>query len=145
MKVKEIMTTAVAVIDSTNSLEQAAQRMKSLNVGVLPVREGTKLIGLITDRDIVVRALAERRDTLTTQVKDIVSSQLVWCAEEDRIEDAVKLMEEKQVRRLLVCDQDRTPTGILSLGDIAAKTRQEELVGAALESISEPASPAKQP
>lgn len=143
MKTKEIMTTNFEMTNSTSSLNDAAQKMKSLNVGVLPIREGAKVIGLITDRDIVVRGLAENRDPSSTQVKDIISSELVRCSEEDSVEQAAKLMEEKKVRRLVVCDQDGTPTGIVSLGDIAAKTKQDELAGAALESISEPAEPSR--
>jgi CBS domain-containing protein len=143
MNVKEVMTSQFEMIDAARSLNDAAQAMRSLNVGVLPVREGTKLIGVITDRDIVVRGLAEQRDPSSTQVKDIISSHLVCCSEDDSIEDAVRLMGEHKVRRLIVCDQDRTPTGIVSLGDIAAKTKVEELAGTALESISEPAAPSR--
>lgn len=143
MHVKEIMTSQFEMIDATRSLNEAAEKMESLNVGVLPIREGTKIIGLITDRDIVVRGLARQRDPSSTQVKEIISSHLISCSEDDSVEEAVRLMEDNKVRRLLVCNQDRTPTGIVSLGDIAAKTSQEELVGAALESISEPAAPSR--
>lgn len=141
MNVKEVMTAQFEMIDSTSSLNEAAKTMQSLNVGVLPIREGTKLIGLVTDRDIVVRGLAQQLDPSSTQVKDIISSRLVCCSEEDNVEEAARLMQENKVRRLIVCDQERTPTGIVSLGDIATKTKQEELAGAALESISEPATP----
>lgn len=141
MNVKEVMTAQFEMIDSTSSLNEAAKRMQSLNVGVLPIREGTKLIGLVTDRDIVVRGLAQQLDPSSTQVKDIISSRLVCCSGEDNVEEAARLMQENKVRRLIVCDQERTPTGIVSLGDIATKTKQEELAGAALESISEPATP----
>jgi len=141
MNVKEVMTAQFAMIDSTSSLNEAAKTMQSLNVGVLPIREGTKLIGLVTDRDIVVRGLAQQLDPSSTQVKDIISSRLVCCSEEDNVEEAARLMQENKVRRLIVCDQERTPTGIVSLGDIATKTKQEQLAGAALESISEPATP----
>lgn len=143
MKAKEIMTSDFEMIEATSPLTAASQKMKSLNVGVLPIREGTKLIGLVTDRDIVVRGLAEKRDPSSTQVKDIVSSHLACCSEEDDVEDAAKLMKEKKVRRLIVCDQNRTPTGIISLGDIAAKAKQDQLAGATLESISEPAAPTR--
>ncbi len=138
MTIKEIMTTSFEMIDSTGSLKEAAQKMASLNVGVLPVREGTKLIGLLTDRDIVVRGLAEERDLSRTQVKDIISSELVRCSQDDSVEDAARLMEEEKVRRLIVLDQAGKPVGIVSLGDIAVKSKQEQLVGAALESISTP-------
>lgn len=139
MRIGEIMTSDFEMIDSTRSLTDAAHKMKSLNVGILPVREGARLIGLITDRDIVVRALAEGFDPGSTQVKDIISAQIVHCYEDDSVEDAVRLMEEHQVRRLIVTDHDGTPVGIVSLGDIAVKTREDRLSGEALEQISEPA------
>jgi CBS domain-containing protein len=143
MNVSEIMTTDFEMIDSTDSLREAARKMKSLNVGLLPVQEGTMLIGLITDRDIVVRGLAEGRDADATQVRDIVSSEVVYCFEDDGIEDAIRLMEENKVRRLIVVDHDRVPVGVLSLGDIAVKAGLEQLSGEALERISEPAAPVR--
>jgi CBS domain-containing protein len=143
MNISEIMTSDFEMVNSTSSLREAARKMKSLNVGFLPVQEGTMLIGLITDRDIVVRGLAEGRDVDSTQVKDIISSEVVYCFEDDSIEDAVRLMEENKVRRLIVVDHDRVPVGIVSLGDIAVKTGLEQLSGEALERISEPAAPAR--
>ena len=139
MKISEIMTSDFETIDSTNSLTDAAKKMKSLDVGILPVQEGARLIGVVTDRDIVVRALAEERDPGETQVKDIASSDLVYCFEDDTVEDAVRLMEENQVRRLIVCKEDGTPVGIVSLGDLAVRSGQEHLFAEALEQISEPA------
>ena len=139
MKISEIMTAGFETVDSTNSLTDAAKKMKSLNVGVLPVQEGTRLIGVVTDRDIVIRALAEERDPNDTQVKDIASSNIVYCFEDDSVEDAVRLMEENQVRRLIVCREDGTPIGIVSLGDLAVRSGQEQLFAEALEQISEPA------
>jgi len=143
MKISEIMTSNVEMIDSTRSLTEAAREMESLDVGALPVREGTQLIGIITDRDIVIRALAHGRDPASTQVKDIISSEIVYCYEDDSVEDAANLMEDHQIRRLIVCDHDQTPVGIVSLGDLAVKTGKDELSGEALERISEPAAPAR--
>lgn len=139
MKISEIMTSDFEMIDSTKSLTDAAREMKSLNVGALPVRDGTTLIGIVTDRDIVIRGLAQGQNPDTTQVKDIVSPEVVYCFDDDSVEDAVRLMEDHQVRRLIVCDHDRTPVGIVSLGDLAVKTEDEGLYGEALERISEPA------
>jgi CBS domain-containing protein len=138
MKISEIMTAGFETIDSTDSVTEAAKKMKSFNVGFLPVQEGTRLIGVVTDRDIVVRALAEERDPDKTQVKDVVSPNIVYCFEDDSIEDAVKLMEENRVRRLIVCRENGTPIGIISLGDLAVRSGQEHLFAEALEQISEP-------
>jgi CBS domain-containing protein len=137
------MTTDFHMIDSTDSLTQAAEKMKSLNVGFLPIKEGTRLIGLITDRDIVVRALAENLDPLSTQVKDIISSEILYCYEDDSIEEAARLMENNQVRRLIVVNHDQVPVGIISLGDIAVRAGQECLSGEILERVSEPAAPVR--
>ncbi len=139
MNVSEIMTTDFEMIDATSSLIEAAEKMKSLNVGFLPVKEGTRLAGLFTDRDIVIRGLAEGLDPRTTQVKDIISSEVVYCYDDDSVEDAARLMEDNQIRRLIVVNHDQTPVGIVSIGDIAVKSGQEQLAGEILERISEPA------
>ena len=143
MKISEVMTAGFETIDSTNSLIEAAKKMKSLDVGILPVQEGTRLIGVVTDRDIVIRALADDRNPGETQVKDVISPNIVYCFEDDSVEDAVKLMEENQVRRLIVCREDGTPIGIVSLGDLAVRSGQEQLFAEALEQISEPAGSAR--
>lgn len=141
MKVKDIMTSRFETIEATQSLEDAAKKMSSLGVGILPVEEGNEIIGLVTDRDIVVRGLAEEKDPTLTSISEVMSSNLIWCYQDDDIEKAGKLMEERKVRRLLVCDQNDVPVGILSLGDLAAKTHQEKFSGEVLEYISEPARP----
>jgi CBS domain-containing protein len=105
----------------------------------LPVHDGDKLIGLITDRDIVVRGLAEDLDPQSAPVKDVVSSDIVYCYEDESVEDAARLMEDNQVRRLIVIDHNQTPVGIVSIGDIAVKSGQEQLAGEILERVSEPA------
>jgi CBS domain-containing protein len=144
MKINEIMTTDFTMIDSTTSLIEAAEKMKSLNVGFLPVKEGTRLIGLITDRDLVIRGLAEGLNPGSTQVKDIISSEIVYCYEDDSVEDAARLMEDHQIRRLMVVNHDQTPVGVVSLGDLAVKLGEDRLSGEVLERISEPAVPARQ-
>jgi len=141
MKVREIMTSGFETIESTQSLEDAAKKMASLGVGILPVEEGNEIIGIVTDRDIVVRGLAEEKDPTLTSVSEVMSSNLIWCYQDDEVEKAGKLMEEHKVRRLLVCDQNDVPVGILSLGDLAAKTHQEQFSGEVLEYISEPSRP----
>ena len=143
MNVSEIMTTNFEMIDAASSLIEASEKMRSLNVGFLPVKEGTRLVGLITDRDIVIRGLAEGLDPGSTQVKDIISSEVVYCYDDDSVEDAARLMEDNQIRRLIIVNHDQTPVGIVSIGDIAVKSGQEELAGEVLERISEPAAPVR--
>ncbi len=141
MKIKEIMTQHFEMIKATDSLSDAAGKMKALDVGVLPVREDNKIVGIVTDRDIIIRALAEKKDAGSTLVKDIMSTDIQHCDAEDSLEDAAKLMKQKQVRRLIVLDPEQTPVGIVSLGDMAAKCHADELAGETLEEISKPAAP----
>ena len=115
--------------------------MRDLNIGFLPVSEGTGIIGVVTDRDIVVRALAEGMDPDRALVSDIMTTPILTCSEQDSIEQAAKLMEEKQVHRLLVLDEQGKMCGVLSLGDLAAKAHTQQLVGEAVEYISQPCAP----
>jgi len=143
MRVNEIMTSDFETIDAMSSVTEAAKKMQSLNIGFLPVREGREIVGVLTDRDIVVRALAREFDPDSTRVKDIATQNVTYCYEDIGVEDAAALMEEHQIRRLIACDYDGSPVGIISLGDLAVKTVQENLYGEALERISEPAAPAR--
>jgi CBS domain-containing protein len=143
MKIKEIMTSDFETISAGSSLAAAAQKMESLNVGALPVEQDGRVIGIITDRDLVVRGIAEGHDPASTEVRDILTADLICCSEDDSVEQAVKLMEDNKVRRLIACDLDGMSVGIVSLGDIASKSGQEQLAGEALEMISEPASPVR--
>lgn len=143
MQVKEIMTKDFEMINSTDSLVAAAKMMKSFNIGVLPVKEGNKIIGILTDRDIVIRALAEGKDANNVTVKDVMSSEIARCSSEDSVEEATNIMKEKKVRRLMVLEADNTPVGIVSLGDIAAKTESEQMTGQTLEAVSQPCSPSR--
>jgi CBS domain-containing protein len=135
MKVKEIMTEDVEWIDSISSLYEAAEKMKSLDIDVLVVEAGSRLVGLLTDRDIVIKGLGEQHDPTFTQVKDIARTPLVCCSEEDSIKDALELMEEHQVARLLVCNQHDAVTGIISLGNVVAMIHQHGHAGFAPESL----------
>src|SRR3954470_16672442 len=119
MKLTDIMTRNVEVVRPAASIFEAAEKMRSLDVGVLPVTEGELLLGIITDRDITVRAVAEGRDPKRTRVQDCMTSGTVSCFEDQDSEDAVRLMEEKQIRRLAVLSRDNRLVGVVSLGDIA--------------------------
>ena len=123
------------------NLRDAARMMKDLDIGGLPVCENDRLRGFVTDRDIVVRAVAEGRDPASCKVSDAMSDQLVWCFEDSDVEEAGRLMEEKQVRRLAVLDQNKRLVGILSLGDLAVEGEDEDFAGEVLEQVSEPSHP----
>lgn len=141
MRVKDIMTCSAETINSDANLIEAASKMKSLEVGALPVWENDKLIGVVTDRDIVVRAIAEGRDALKTPVSEIMTQRVLSCFEDDDIHEAATIMEENSVHRLVVLDSDYKPAGFISLSDFAVKSHDEHLTYEVLERISEPACP----
>jgi len=139
MQVREVMTPEVEVISPETTLAEAAQKMKTLDVGPLPVGERDRLVGMVTDRDITVRATAEGRDPKTTKVREVMTEQVFYCFEDESIEQAAEIMERAQIRRLMVLNRDKRLVGIVSLGDLAVETGEEELAGEVLERVSEPA------
>ena len=141
MQVKEIMTCSVETINSDANLVEAAEKMKSLEIGALPVWENDELVGMITDRDITMRAIAEEKDPSSTSVKEIMTSDICCCFEDNDIHEAAGMMEEKSIHRLLVVDSSNDPVGFVSLSDLAVKSHDEHLTYEVLERISEPACP----
>ena len=116
--------------------------MRDLDVGPLPVcGDDDRLAGMVTDRDIAVRAVAEGWDPTAKRVRDVMSEEVVYCFEDQAVEDAARLMRENQIRRLVVLNRDKRLVGIVSLGDLAVETGDEELAGRTLEEVSEPAVP----
>ena len=135
MKLKEIMSTEVEIVRSDASIQEAAEKMASLDVGALPVCEGSRLIGMITDRDITVRATAAGRDPKTTLVSDCLSSELVYGFEDQDLDEAQALMEQKQIRRLPVLSRDKALVEIVALADLATKVSAAK-AGQATQAIS---------
>jgi CBS domain-containing protein len=135
MKLKDIMSTEVEIVRPDASIQEAAEKMRSLDVGALPVCDGRRLIGMITDRDITIRATAAGGDPKTTVVRDCLSSEPVYGFEDQDVEDAQTLMEQKQIRRLPVMSRDKELVGIVALGDLAAKVGAA-MVGQATKAIS---------
>jgi len=141
MKVKDVMTCGAECTRPGASLHEAAERMKVLDVGSLPVCENDRLVGMITDRDITVRATAERLPPGLGQVRDIMTPDIIYCFEDQDVSEAARLMEEHQIRRLVVLNRDKRLVGIVSLGDLAVKSGDEGLSHETLEQVSEPAVP----
>lgn len=139
MPIKDIMTAEVEVIAPEALLEEAAKRMRALDVGVLPVCDGNKLVGVLTDRDLTIRAAAEGRDPRTTKVREAMTPEVAYCFEDQEAEEAEKIMEKNQIRRLPVLDRKKRLVGIVSLGDFAIRDNQKR-AGKTLEKISEPSS-----
>jgi CBS domain-containing protein len=141
MQLKEVMTAQLETISAQDSLREACKTMKSLNIGVLPVVEEDRAVGLITDRDIVVRGIAEGADVDATPVRDVMTSEM-WCLPQDRdVQEAARLMEDKQIRRILVLNEQDQIVGILSLGDLAVRHGDQDLSGEVIERVSEPSAP----
>ncbi len=137
-KISDFMTRNVQVVRPDESLRHAAQVMDELNVGSLPVCDRSGLVGMITDRDITVRATAAGLSG-DTQVSDVMSDHARWCTGEQTVQEAMQQMADVQIRRLPVVDADNQVVGIVSLGDLA--TRHQGHVAAALRRISDPSTP----
>jgi len=138
MKVKDVMTRDVEKIDADDFLKDAASMMRSMDVGALPVCENDKLVGFITDRDIAIRAVADGLDPNQCTVRDAMTEDVCWCFEDDDVQKAAKFMENRQIRRLAVFDSNNRAVGIVSLGDLATRQRDDRLSGEILERVSEP-------
>lgn len=134
MKVREIMTTDVATASPDTTLEEIATMMRDEDTGAIPVVEENELIGVITDRDIVIRCIAEGRKAAEATADDVISENIETVEPDVDVDEAARLMAQKQVRRLPVVENGRL-VGMLSLGDIAVK-ESDETAGEALESVS---------
>jgi CBS domain-containing protein len=141
MSIKDVMTPNVEVIHPDQPLQEAAKMMKSLDVGSLPVCDGNRLLGMLTDRDITIRATAEGRDPTTTTVRETMTEKILYCYEDQDVREAAQIMEERQIRRLPILNRDKRLVGIVSLGDLAVDSGQEQIAGEALTEISRPARP----
>lgn len=139
MKVSELMTPQPQTIGPNESIRHAAELMDQLDIGVLPVCEGDRLIGVVTDRDITVRATAVGRPADSTSISDVMTDDVRWVSQDDDTADAEELMAAAQIRRVPVVDADKRLVGMLSLGDLAVA--REPGTEATLELISQPGHP----
>ncbi len=140
--VADVMTRGVRCMGPEDTLVQAAQAMEELNVGALPVCEGDRLVGMVTDRDIVVRGVAQELDLKNCKLSEIMSGHVRTVRENDEVNDVLSEMASCQVRRMPVVDQQDRLVGIISLGDIASKSPDEQGdVALSLGDISSPAEP----
>lgn len=139
MKVRDILTKNPEVIRPDASICEAAQKMMECDCGMLPVCDGQRLVGAITDRDITIRGVAKGLDPEGTKVYDVMSDGVIWCFEDQDLEEAAAIMEKKQIRRLPVLNGDKRLVGIISLGDLAVRSEEDMLSEEVLECVSEPA------
>ncbi len=139
MEVREIMTRDVHVVHPDTTLQDAAIEMRKLDIGGIPVCDGERLVGFLTDRDITVRATAEGLNPASTPVSEVMTEDMVYCTEDQRVDDVADSMRRMQIRRIAVLDGDRRLIGIVSLADIALQSKDEHVVSELVEGVSEPA------
>jgi CBS domain-containing protein len=142
MKIREIMTPDAQCVRPDETLVDAASLMRQLDVGVLPVCEDDAIVGMLTDRDIAIRAVAAARDPGCTLVRDIMSPGTIFVYDDHDVAEAVRVMEENQIRRAPVLNRERKLVGIVSLGDIAVDA-SAALSGEVLKFVSQPAEPVR--
>jgi CBS domain-containing protein len=136
MKVKEIMTRLVTVLPPDAMLAEVARTMRDQDIGAIPIADRDRLVGMVTDRDLVVRAVAEGADTRELTARDVMSSGVRYCLEDQSVDEVLSQMGDLQVRRLPVLDAQHKLVGVVSLGD--ASQRREAKAGDALKEISQP-------
>lgn len=136
MNVSEVMTHGVYTTSPDETVQAAAQTMADLDTGVLPIGENDQLIGMLTDRDLSTRVVAEARDPTTTLIRDVMSPDVHYCLEHDSVEEVAAKMSLWHVRRLPVLNREQRVVGIVSLGDLARQARPE-IAGGALGKITD--------
>ena len=134
MNVKDAMTRDVRLVKQDDPIEQAASIMAECDIGCVPVQDGDRLVGMVTDRDIAVRAAALGKNPHTTKVREIMSAEIKYCFEDEDLNHVADNMGELQIRRLPVMNREKRLVGIIALGDIATKSAAPK-AGEALESI----------
>lgn len=135
-KVSEIMSTDVQVVEPQQSLQRAARLMQQREVGALPVCDGERLLGMLTDRDITIRGVAEGLDGDKACVADVMSEGIAWCTADQSVEDIMKVMANKQIRRIPVVDAQHRLVGIVAVADLAR--RQKSPIDETMREISGP-------
>jgi CBS domain-containing protein len=136
MRVSEIMTRNVVSVPVDATLVEAAELMRNHSIGFLPVTASDVLVGVVTDRDIVVRALSKGMSPHLTPVRLVMSTKPIWCYENDVLTDAADILAENRVHRLIVLDSNRKVSGLVSLDDLAANMSSDRLLGDVLRHVS---------
>jgi CBS domain-containing protein len=136
MQVKDVMTPEVELAKPDDTLQEAATRMRCWNLGFLPVSENDRLVGVMTDRDIVIRAVCEGKDPKTTLVRDTMTTQVIYCFDDQPLDEAADIMESRKVRRLMVLDRSKRLVGVVTLKDLAQDPGVEIRVGEVLERVT---------
>ena len=135
MQAKELMTGKVQCIAPDTKIPDAAKQMKALDVGFLPVCENDRLIGALTDRDIVLRAIADGKDVKKCKARDVMTDDVFWCYDDQTADEVADYMAEKEVRRVLILNRDKRLVGVISIGDLA-KRGEEQITGETIKDIA---------
>ncbi|HMN37175.1 MAG TPA: CBS domain-containing protein [Hyphomicrobium sp.] len=136
MKVKDAMHCGVEWVSPNAPLSELAKRMREHDIGALPVGHDDKLIGMVTDRDIVCRGLTNGKDISKLTARDVMTPSVVWCRSDEELDDATRIMESKRIRRLPVIDENKRMVGMLSLGDLSHARKSGDLPAEVLQAVS---------
>jgi CBS domain-containing protein len=135
MQVKDAMHKTAEWAEATTPVQLVAAKMRDLDIGAIPIGEKDRLVGMVTDRDIAMRAVAAGKDANKLTARDVMSNGIVYCRDTEDVNDAVRIMEQKQIRRLPVLNDQKRLVGVLSLGDIAHHAPRQ-IAGEALSAVS---------
>jgi CBS domain-containing protein len=135
MKVKDAMHKGVEWVEPDTSIVEVAAKMRERDVGAIPVGENDRLVGMVTDRDIVVRGVAKGRKLADLTARDVMTEGIVFCRDTEDLDDALRIMEQKRIRRLPVIDENKRMVGMLSLGDVS-HAASHELTGELAAAVS---------
>src|SRR6267142_6551409 len=125
MKVREIMTTNVECVAPDTGVLELASKMKTLDIGFIPICENDRLAGTVTDRDIVIRGIAGGKNISTSKANDIMTKDIFWCFDDEDVKDVARRMSEKEVRRMLILNREKRLVGVVSIGDISRVEEKE--------------------
>jgi CBS domain-containing protein len=139
MKIKQIMSRNVEWVRPTTPIAKAAEKMRELDIGFLPVCDNDRLVGTVTDRDIAVRSVAQGRDPRLAPVSEIMTTSVFYSYEDEEIDAVGRHMQEREVRRMMILSREKKLVGVVSLGDIAKTSGESELAGETLGEIAEAA------
>ena len=135
MKVKDVMHRGVTWVEPGTSVREVAQMMRDADIGSVPVGENDRLVGIVTDRDIICRGVADSADCNSLTARDVMSKPIIYCRADDELEYALRMMEKNKIRRLPVIDENKRLAGILALGDIS-EIGGQEMAGEVMRSVS---------